>query len=532
MPPWDGWRWLNTLTTRRRPQAILHHAAATVLGDRPARPDDVRLSPAPGGRDAGTPHLNARPDPVLRTMAPDREDLVVAVAGLFPWDWRADRWAQAGMPVVRGQALDLTALPGGHATPDTMDAQQSAVRRRGGLRPPADVYPAARRATRERLRRRRHVMRHRAALLSHGQHPTSQDTRPAMGRQLADQTHRAGVAARGAEPAGPTSLAVDLALLGPDDARRRDVARSLLHAAQPHDANTRSRLRTVPGSGEMLSLGRRSELHDRPRFPRGQAVVSSGRRVTGAHASAGQRDGTAGTTSGTAALTGAVSEAAVRFLRATPAGQNSLGRREQPHGQGPAWTVWAHTRARAVYALLTRDPAFARHTCLTSSRERRGRAWRLPGHCREQPGTKALAGLRPCVRARGCACRLDLPAPLALMGRSRRRCCRRRGHLRMTGAAPPPHLARTGARDPVSRVIAADGMRAPRGFSTAEAAPAVSLHAPSRRRARLQTGVVPPRAGCACRWPCSQRTPRDADDAGTHGAAKPPALRSEGACVS
>ena len=40
--------------------------------------------------------------------------------------------------------------------------------------------------------------------------------------------------------------------------------------------------------------------------------------------------------------------AAVRFLRATPAGHQYLGRLEKPHGKGKALTVLAHTRARAV----------------------------------------------------------------------------------------------------------------------------------------------------------------------------------------
>jgi hypothetical protein len=76
----------------------------------------------------------------------------------------------------------------------------------------------------------------------------------------------------------------------------------------------------------------------------------------------------------------------------------------------------------------------------------------------------------------------------------------------------------TGERDPFSRLIASDGLRAPRGFETAEDAPAVALHSPSRRRARLHTCVVPPRAVCACLWTPSQRTQLEADDAGTHGA--------------
>ncbi|HZA29244.1 MAG TPA: transposase [Gammaproteobacteria bacterium] len=62
------------------------------------------------------------------------------------------------------------------------------------------------------------------------------------------------------------------------------------------------------------------ERHDLARFPRVQDFVSYGRLVTCAKASAGTRDGTSGTQIGNASLTWAVSEAAVLFLRHTPAG--------------------------------------------------------------------------------------------------------------------------------------------------------------------------------------------------------------------
>jgi transposase len=63
------------------------------------------------------------------------------------------------------------------------------------------------------------------------------------------------------------------------------------------------------------------EIHDITRFPRVQDVVSYGRVVTCAKASAGKRSGTAGTKSGQASLKWAFSEAAVLFLRNNPAGQ-------------------------------------------------------------------------------------------------------------------------------------------------------------------------------------------------------------------
>jgi hypothetical protein len=57
----------------------------------------------------------------------------------------------------------MQAIPGGNATHDRIEAQNSAVRRRGGMLPQASVYPAERRATRDLRRRRIPCRRQRAA---------------------------------------------------------------------------------------------------------------------------------------------------------------------------------------------------------------------------------------------------------------------------------------------------------------------------------------------------------------------------------
>ena len=140
-----------------------------------------------------------------------------------------------------------------------------------------------------------------------------------------------------------------------------------MQTAQPHDAQTLSRLPSVPGLGTMVRVVRRDAMQALTRFPRVQDGVSSCRVVTGAKASAGKRSGTSGTTSGPASLTWALSEAAVLCLRTHPAGHKSLARCEQTPGQGKAWTVVAHQLARAVYDLRTRATVFERPQCLNGS---------------------------------------------------------------------------------------------------------------------------------------------------------------------
>src|SRR3989442_15863065 len=77
-------------------------------------------------------NMPAGPEPFLQALAPSREDLVVCVACLLPWDGLADLCARAGMPFVLGHALSRKALHGGKAKHDQMAAQNIAVLLRGG----------------------------------------------------------------------------------------------------------------------------------------------------------------------------------------------------------------------------------------------------------------------------------------------------------------------------------------------------------------------------------------------------------------
>jgi transposase len=271
-------------------------------------------------------NMPAGPEPFLNAVAPSRTDLVVCVACLFTWYWLADLCAREGIPFVLGHALYMKAIHGGKAKNDTIDAQKIAVLLRGGMLPQAYVYPAEMRATRDLLRRRIHLTRKRAELLTHVQHTNSQDNLPEIGKKIAYKTNRAGVAERCADPAVQKSVEVDLALIDYDDQLLRDLELAIVKTAKQHDANTLYLLQTVPGIGKILSLVLLYEMHDIARFPRVQDFVSSCRLVKCAKESAGKRYGTSGTKIGNASLTWAFSEAAVLFLRNNPGGQKYLAR--------------------------------------------------------------------------------------------------------------------------------------------------------------------------------------------------------------
>jgi transposase len=302
--------------------------------------------------------MKTSPEMFLKAIAPYREDLVVCVECIFTWYWLADLCAREGIPFVLGHALYMKAIHGGKAKNDKIDSQKIAVLLRGGMLPQAYVYPADMRATRDLLRRRIHLMRKRAELLTHVQQTNSQYNLPEIGKKIAYKANRDGVAERFPDPAVQKSIEVDLALLGHYDELLRDLELAIVTTAKQHDANTLYLLQTVPGIGKILSLVLLYEIHDVARFPRVQDFVSYCRLVKCAKESAGKRYGTSGTKIGNAYLKWAFSEAAVLFLRNNPAGQKYLARLENKHGQGKALTVLAHKLARAVYYMLQRTTAF------------------------------------------------------------------------------------------------------------------------------------------------------------------------------
>src|SRR6266849_4837081 len=305
-------------------------------------------------------NMPATPEALLKAITPYREQIVLAAECMLTWYWLADLCADHGIPFVLGHALYMKAIHGGKAKNDKIDAHKIAVLLRGGMLPQAYVYPAEMRATRDLLRRRMHLARKRGALLAHVHNTNSQYNLPAIGKKITYKANRDGVAERFADPAVQKSIEVDLALITYYDALLRDVELTIGKTAKHHDAQTLYLLQTVPGIGKILSLVLLYDIHDIERFPRVQDFASYCRLSKCARESAGKRSGTSGATIGNAHLTWAFSEAAVLFVRDHPAAQQLLSRFEQKHGKAKAWTILAHTLARAGYDRLQRQTAFDR----------------------------------------------------------------------------------------------------------------------------------------------------------------------------
>jgi transposase len=311
-------------------------------------------------------NMPATPEALLKAITPYRDQIVLAAECMFTWYWLADLCADHSIPFVLGHALYMKAIHGGKAKNDKIDAHKIAVLLRGGMLPQAYVYPAEMRATRDLLRRRMHLARKRGELLAHVQNTNSPYNLPAIGKKIAYNANRDGVAERFADPAVQKSIEVDLALITYYDELLRDVELTIVKTAKHHDAQTLYLLQTVPGIGKILSLVLLYEIHQIDRFPRVQDFASYCRLIKCARESAGKRSGTSGTKIGNAHLKWAFSEAAVLFLRDNPAGQKLLSRLEKKHSKGKALTILAHKLARAVYYMLKRQTAFDLDTFLRS----------------------------------------------------------------------------------------------------------------------------------------------------------------------
>jgi transposase len=300
--------------------------------------------------------MNTTSGAFLKAIAPYREDVVVAVECMFTWYWLADLGAQEDIAFVLGHAQYMKAIHGGKAKNDRLDAQKIAGLLRGGMLPQAYVYPAKRRATRDLMRRRLHLVRQRAELLTHIRQTTAQYNLPALGKQLKSKAQREGIAERFDDPSVQKTIDVDMALIDYHDGMIRELERHIMTTAQQQDAETLARLRTVPGIGPILSLVLLYEIYDIARFPRVQDFVSYCRVVKCAKESGGKRYGTSGHKIGHVHLKWAFSEAAVLFLAGNPQGQKYYARLEKKHGQGKALTVLAHKLARTF--MLKRETVF------------------------------------------------------------------------------------------------------------------------------------------------------------------------------
>ena len=313
-------------------------------------------------------HRNLRTDPelFLRAIAPFREDLVVGVECMFTWYWLADLCAREKIHFVLGHALYMKAIHGGKAKNDRIDAYKIATILRGGMFPYSYVYPSEWRSTRDLLRRRLRLVRHRGQLMSHVQNTHHQYNLPTPKKRIAYRANREGVAEQFTDACASKSVGVDLELIGHYDEIITDLELYLTRKIKVHDQDLFHLLRSVPGIGKVLSMTILYEIHSIARFARVQEFASYSRLVKCEKSSAGKKYGTSGAKIGNVHLKWAFSEAAVLFLRGNPRGQKYLKKIENKHGKRKALSILAHRLGRTVYYMLKKKRTFSMDAFLTA----------------------------------------------------------------------------------------------------------------------------------------------------------------------
>ena len=202
-------------------------------------------------------NLPAAPEPFLQAVAPFREGLIVGAECIFTWYWLADLCEREGIEFVLGHALYMRAIHGAKVKNDKVDSQKIAALLRGGTFPLAYVYPKEMRATRDLLRRRTYLVRHRANLLAHIQNTNSQYNLPEFGQKIARKMHRTGIAEVFADPAVQRPIAVDVELIDHLDLVLERLKKEIERTARHHDPQSLSILAHRLGRAVFHMLKRR-----------------------------------------------------------------------------------------------------------------------------------------------------------------------------------------------------------------------------------------------------------------------------------
>jgi transposase len=303
-------------------------------------------------------NMKTNPESFLATIAPYREDIVVAVECVFTWYWIADLCQKEGIPFVLGHALYMKAIHGGKAKNDKIDSKKIAVLLRGGMIPQSYVYPEKMRATRDLMRRRNHLMRKRAELLSHIQNTNSQYNLDESFGCIAKPYQRGDIVGAFDDPAVKKSMEVNLKVIETYDTTLLDLERSILKLANQHDPVSYALLDSIYGIGKIGALTILYEIENIKRFPRVQDFVSYARLVKCEKTSAGKSYGTSGAKIGNAHLKWAFSEAAVLFLRNNEPAKRYVERLTKKHNKGKALSILSHKLGRAAYFMLKNKEAF------------------------------------------------------------------------------------------------------------------------------------------------------------------------------
>ncbi len=298
-------------------------------------------------------------DYFLKLITPWQGNITVACESTFNWYFLSDFCDEYGIPFVIGHALYMKHIHGGKAKNDRIDSKKIAYLLRSNLLPLSYAYPPHLRSCRDLMRRRGHLVRHRGELLAHlsilgyqyNMVITEAEKRPKNRSELLKKFSFDINTYKNAE--------ADLRVIAYLDEVISDLELDIRQFALKEARTSFQIIKTIPGSGDIISLSVLYEIDDINRFSSVKDFASYARLVKCCAESGGKNYGFIGVKIGNPHLKWAFSEMALyaqihdKYIKAYF--KEVLLQRWD---KGKAYSCLAHKLGRCVYFMLKRGTVF------------------------------------------------------------------------------------------------------------------------------------------------------------------------------
>jgi transposase len=307
-------------------------------------------------------HREIKPsrDTLIEILAPYQDEIVVGSECMDCWYWVSDLCHDNHIPFVLGHALYMKSIHGGKAKNDKIDSYKIARLLRGGTFPMAYVYPKEMRATRDLLRRRKHMVTCGAQFKAHTKSTANQynfDNPTADLRYPKDRELMKDVFTEANESV-KRSINIDLDMVTHINKELVKVERYIEKQAKQHNEEDYLLLRSIPGVGQILALTIIYEIGYIDRFDSVQKFASYALLIKCKAESAGKTYGSQGNKIGNSHLKAAFSQIAVLYLRNNPSATKYLKNLQKRMSKAKALSVLAHKLGRCVYYMLKKKCVF------------------------------------------------------------------------------------------------------------------------------------------------------------------------------
>jgi len=301
--------------------------------------------------------LPNRLDVVLAALEPYRDELVgIAVESTFNWYWLVDGLMEASYPVHLAHPAGMAQYTGLKYTDDRHDARWLGHLLRLGLLAEGYIYPKQKRAVRDLLRKRAHLVRQRTANLLSLQNLWARNSGELVRGNalvlLGRSVQLEALESKELRLAMEVTLAVLAALNEQIDRLEKAVfARGKLEPDY-------QLLQSIPGVGKILGLTIVYETSDIRRFRKAGNYASYCRCVDSRRLSHGKKKGEGNKRNGNRYLSWAFIEAANFIVRYEPRARRFLERKIAKKNRSLAIRALAGKLARATYFMLRDQKRF------------------------------------------------------------------------------------------------------------------------------------------------------------------------------